>query len=148
MPLSRVEIAGARVRRSVVALALCLFALSACSDDGATLLNCCPQIAHAGPAWWVDGELHVGIWIRDLEKDPVDLVVALPGGEEVENVYGHGRVGLSSGEELPGIPHELVFESGDLHQADEIVFTPEDVEGCQGEPVSLAVPAVGDAAGQ
>ena len=132
---------GSRAYPLVALLALCLLIAPACSDEAVSLLNSCPQVSHAGPAWWADGELHVGIWVRDLEADPVDLLVTIDGGDEVANVYGHGRVGLSSGEELPGIPHELVFEAADLQQSDQLVFT-------QGEPVSLAVPDEGTSAGQ
>lgn len=148
MPVGRTEEKGSRVCRAPVLLALCLLVSWGCSDDAVSLLNSCPQVTHAGSGWWADGELHVGIWIRDLETDPVDLVVTLDGGGEVVNVYGHGRVGLTSGEELPGVPHELVFEAADLQQSDQIIFTPEDIEGCRGESVSLAIPAEGTTSGQ
>ena len=148
MPVGCMISMGSRGGRAPVLLALCLLVSWACSDDAVSLANSCPQVTHAGPGWWADGELHVGVWIRDLETDPVDLVVTIDGGDEVVNVYGHGRVGLTSGEEFPGIPHELVFEAADLQQSDQIIFTPEDVEGCRGESVSLTVPEEGTTAGQ
>jgi len=86
--------------------------------------------------------LRVGVWVQDLEGDPVDLVVTDGSGNEVPEVLGHGAVGLTSEPGLPGAAHELIIE-GKHVKGDSMGFLPVDIEGCEGEEVRIDVPAVG-----
>jgi hypothetical protein len=129
--------------RGLVATLAGALALAAagCGDDATAYENVCPLVSHAGPAWHEADGLHFGVWLVDLEEDPVDLVVERGDGIAVERVYGHGAVGLTSMAAMPGSPHELVVTEADLAGATELQLTPVDLEGCSGEPVVLAVPA-------
>jgi len=122
---------------------VCLLALVLCGCGAADeLLNSCPRVTGVRVVGWDGAELRVGVWVQDLEEDPVDLVVTDGTGKEVTDVLGHGAVGLSSGAELPGAAHELWIE-GQYVKGGKMGFRPVDVEGCEGETVWLGVPAVG-----
>jgi len=91
---------------------------------------------------WDGAELAVGVWVQDLEEDPVDLLVTDGSGKEVVDVLGHGAIGLTSGSSLPGASHELRIE-GQYVKGGKMGFRPVDIEGCEGEEVWVVVPAVG-----
>ena len=127
------------VRYSMLLLmSLCAVGGTSC-DEGTDYGNACPRINHVGPAWW-DGDLHIGIWIQDLEAEPVDLVVTVD-GKAVDAVYGHGAVGLTSEAEFPGTAHEIVLPASVAQGAGTVGIEPVDFEGCTGEKVVVDIPA-------
>ena len=112
-----------------------------CGDEPLDYENACPSIVHAGDAVWMDGSLHFGVWIRDIEEDPVDLVVTRADGSNVENVFGHGAVGLTSLADEKGAPHELIITKDELNGTKVLTIEPVDAPGCSGQVVKLDVPA-------
>lgn len=130
---------GSRWLVATAALALTM-ALGGC--DGATQYdNSCPRINHVGEAYWDGDTLHLGIWLQDLEADPVDLLVTDGSGGAVVDVFGHGAVGLSSGAEYPGQAHVLSITAESLGGSSALTFAPVDLDGCEGEAATLQVPA-------
>jgi len=124
----------------VVGAVLCSGALVGCGDDAPTYENACPAIVHAGSASWQDGSLRFGVWIRDVEEDPVDLIVTTDKGDEVVEVYGHGAVGLASAADEKGAPHEIVLSEKSLVGMKELTLEPVDAPGCTGDAVTMEVP--------
>jgi hypothetical protein len=125
---------------AVVALAL-VFGAGGC-DSETEYDNSCPRINHVGEAHW-DGEtLQLGVWLQDLEADPVDLLVTDGAGGLVEDVLGHGVIGLSSSKEYPGQPHVLSISAKSLEGSTTLTFVPVDFDGCEGEAAQLQVPAL------
>ena len=122
--------------------ALALFVILAAGGcDGATeYRNSCPRINHVGEAYWSGETLHVGLWLQDLEGDPVDLEVTGDTGETVSEVLGHGVIGLSSAQEYPGQAHLLSITQESLGGSDTLTFVPVDIDGCEGEAATLQVP--------
>jgi hypothetical protein len=124
---------------TVVALAL-MVGVGGC-DSETRYDNSCPRINHVGGAFW-DGEtLELGVWVQDLESDPVDLLVTDGTGAAVDGIMGHGVVGLSSGAEYPGQPHVLAISAESLGGSSTLTFVPVDLDGCEGEAAQLQVPA-------
>ncbi len=103
--------------------------------------NSCPRINHVGEAYWDGQTLHLGLWVQDLEADPVDLMVTDDAGAEVDGVQGHGTVGLSSAMEYPGLPHVLSISAESLGGSASLTFVPVDFDGCEGGAADLQVPA-------
>ncbi len=122
-----------------VALAL-LLGVGGC-DDETEYDNSCPRINHVGEAYWDGDTLQLGIWLQDLEADPVDLLVTDGAGAAIDEVLGHGVVGLSSSTEYPGQPHVLSVSAESLGGSATLTFVPVDLDGCEGESVQLEVPA-------
>ena len=102
--------------------------------------NACPRIVGTGSVEWIGDDLRMGIWIQDLEEDPVDLLVTTSEGEEVEDIGGHGVVGLTSSADLPGTPHELLVPGDQVASGDELTLVPSDLESCKGPEVKVTVP--------
>lgn len=122
----------------VLLTALCALCGTSC-DEETTYGNACPRLNHVGPAWW-DGDLHIGVWVQDLEEDPVDLVVTID-GKQVEAVHGHGAVGLTSEAGFPGAAHEIILSVDVAKGAGSVVIEPVDLEGCTGEGVFVDIPS-------
>jgi hypothetical protein len=76
-----------------------------------------------------------------VDEDPVDLTVTRADGTQVEQVFGHGKVGLSSSADSKGAPHELVLKGDDIEGSPTLTFVPEDVAGGRGDPVKFQIPA-------
>jgi len=122
----------------VALFAVVLLLVTACSEEY-SYENACPRITHAEATGWEDDGLHVGIWIQDIEKDPVDLAVFTDDGTEIVDVAGHGSVGLTSSPDSKGTAHELVLSGEPVEKAKSVTFEPTDVAGCQGDSAAVAV---------
>ncbi len=126
-------------RLAVVCAAMLAVAGCGASDE---LLNSCPRVTGATVVSWDGAELKVGVWLQDLEEDSVDLLVTDGNGEAIDEVLGHGGVGLTSTAELPGAGHELLI-AGKHVKGSSMGFQPVDIQGCQGEEFRIDIPAVG-----
>jgi len=99
--------------------------------------NSCPRITHVGPVEWSGESLRSGVWVQDLEEDPVDLRIERADGTVIDEVLGHGGVGLTSQADFPGCPHVVVLSKQAVGAGARLTLIPVDIEGCQGEPVTL-----------
>ena len=125
-----------------VFLVICLLmgpVFSGCGRE-AELKNACPRVVGTGSIEWIGDELRVGVWLQDLEEDPVDLVVTRANGDEIEGVTGHGVVGLTSAAKLPGLPHELILPGDQVASGEVVTLEPVDIDGCTGPAVTITVP--------
>ena len=93
---------------SILVLSICLFACEPQID----VHNTAPQITAVGPvSQGSDGVVSITVWLRDQEEQPVDLTVTLTQGgseSELNELGGHGMVGLTTSQEGTGRPHELL----------------------------------------
>jgi hypothetical protein len=127
---------------SVAFLVVCLLmgpVFSGC-DRESRLKNACPRVVNVGSVEWIGEDLRIGVWLQDLEEDPVDLVVTLANGDEIEGITGHGVVGLTSAAELPGQPHELLLPGDQIESGEVVTLEPVDTDGCTGPAVTITVP--------
>jgi hypothetical protein len=137
--MKRSRTAAARQRVGVAALLAAALLVGGCDGD-VTYENACPRLNHVGEAAWQEDGLHLGVWIQDLEEDPVDLVITRGDGGLAEPVLGHGAVGLTSSDAWPGTAHELVLPESAVGKSKTLRFVPVDLDGCEGEAVTLEVP--------
>jgi hypothetical protein len=111
-------------------------------DQATEYANSCPRINFVGDAQVVGQDLHLGIWLQDLEEDPVDLLVTDGAGNGLESVFGHGTNGLTTLADYPGKPHLLVLPSQVAPPGTTLEFVPEDGGGCLGPAVTFVVPSL------
>ncbi|MBT9559084.1 MAG: hypothetical protein IV100_23835 [Myxococcales bacterium] len=91
-----------------LALGLLLLAAPAC-DPGATVLNVAPAVTAVGPVTFDNGEVTIGVWLRDHERDSVDLTIVaeLDGTPLTLDEVEVGLLGLTTLREAPGRHHAL-----------------------------------------
>lgn len=98
---------------SVRALLLALATACVACDNGAVVLNVAPAVTAVGPAIAEADGLHVYVWLRDYDRDPVDLrlTVGMGGSSSViTKAGGHGLRGLTTTRDAVGEPHELILD--------------------------------------
>lgn len=85
-----------------------LLVLAAC-DPGATVLNVAPAVTAVGPVTFEEGKVHIGVWLRDHERNSVDLTIkAELDGQTVElDDVEVGLIGLTTVRDAPGRHHSL-----------------------------------------
>ncbi len=128
------------VRLLLVGILAQAVALLGC-DQATEYANSCPRINFIGDARYVGEELQLGIWLQDLEEDPVDLLVTDGAGKGLESIYGHGAVGLTTTADYPGKSHLLVLPTLAAPPGTTLEFVPEDADGCLGAAVTFVVPS-------
>ena len=114
----------------------CLFTALAC-DNGVVVLNVAPAVTAVGPVVSEADGLHVFVWLRDHERQPIELGVVLTqngAASAIVRAGGHGLTGLTSSREETGEPHEFIVDSADFAPALPLVLrvTPVDTEGAAG----------------
>ena len=130
--------------------------LSGCANSEATLRNAGPAVVVVAARPDPDQPeplFAVDLYIRDLERDPVDLSVGLwrESGEREEALVlttpGHGRRGLSSQPDKPGVWHRVYVDLSAVPEDEDIFLEIESVDsmGSEGLPTATAVfkPATG-----
>jgi len=97
-----------RLARPIGAAAL--FAVPAC-DPGATVLNVAPAVTAVGPVTFVDGKVHIGVWLRDHERNSVDLTInaELDGQAVALDDLEVGLIGLTTERDAPGRYHSVIW---------------------------------------
>jgi hypothetical protein len=124
--------------------ALAMFGASAgCDTPPPALKNAAPSVLVVAvrPDPGVAEELLVDVYVRDIEGDPVDLLVELRragGAVEPTRILverGHGYRSLHSEPGLPGAWHRLVWKAAGVEPEEEVslLLTPEDDQGNVGE---------------
>jgi len=116
--------------------------VSGCQDSTASLRNAGPAVVVVAARPDPDeaaGLLAIDLYIRDLERDPVDLSVSVwrAAGEKEDAVVlwspGHGSRGLSSDPAAPGAWHRLYLDFAGI-PGDEDVFVEIESVDSQGNP--------------
>ncbi len=110
-------------------------------DPGITVINSAPELTKIGPLEVVDGDVSLTVWIRDHEQDAVDLDLEID-GTPVDNVGGHGIIGLTSSREDTGREHQLILSS-DIAAGDSVTvtITPTDRQGAAGPTSEVTLTA-------
>jgi len=114
--------------------------------------NAAPEIFGFGPVELLSTEqAQLGLWLVDLDTDPVDVVVAWvdAAGKAtpiVEDVGGHGHLALSSLPTPPGKPHVLLWNVKGIDPKAKISLrmTPDDTHGGVGTTRNSPVFALED----
>ena len=133
-----------------------LFTFSGCENSEATLRNAGPAIvvvaARPDPDQ-LQPLFAVDFYIRDLERNPVDLSMSLwrESGEREDllilSTPGHGKRGLSSQPDTPGVWHRVYVDLSAIPEDEDVFLEIESVDsmGAFGLPTATAVfkPAAG-----
>ncbi len=128
----------------VAALAALAVAPAGCDTPPPSLRNAAPSVLVVAvrPDPDATDELLVDFYVRDIEGDPVDVLVELrraSGALEPTRILverGHGYRALHSEPGLPGAWHRLVWKASTVEADEEValVLTPEDEHGNVGAP--------------
>lgn len=137
------------IKREAVVATVGVWAVFLCASFVSGCEGSTPSLRNAGPAVVVvaarpdpgegAGLLAVDLYIRDLERDPVDLTVSVwrAAGDKEDAVVlwnpGHGSRGLSSDPVAPGAWHRIYLDLAGIPGDEEVFVEIESVDS-QGDP--------------
>ena len=130
---------------ALAALSTLSFVSTGCDTPPPSLRNAAPSVlvvaVRPDPDTGASSELLVDLYVRDIEGDPVDLLVEVrraSGAVEPTRILvekGHGYRALHSEPAIPGAWHRLVWKAAGVGADEEValLLTPEDEHGNLGE---------------